>query len=94
MTMTCAQERAAKQSADPHIRGLSEAYGAAGAAFGEAAAHLSHVIWQAVELRRQGKTREADAMQPDVQAAIDRKITLQEAVDASWEALARAVGDA
>jgi hypothetical protein len=33
-------------------------------------------------------------MQPDVQAAIDRKIALQAALDAAWDALVCAVTDA
>lgn len=92
-SITLDQVRAARKSADPHIRGLAEAYDAAGTAYGNAAAHQCHVIWQAVDLRRRLRTCEADAMQPDIQKAIDRKIALQEALDAAWDALVCAVMD-
>ena len=90
-SITLDQERAARKSDDPRIRGLAEAYDAAGVAYGEAAAHQCSVIWKAVELRKRGNTREADAMEPAVQAAIDRKIALQDACDAAWDDLVRSI---
>jgi len=90
-TISHDQERAARKSDDPRIRALIEACDAAGNAYGEAAAYQCHVIWQAVELCRRGKTCEADAMQPDIQKAIDRKIELQDARDAAWDDLVQSV---